>query len=779
MRVLTVLGGSHHAKNTPSAKAETVPNDRPATASNRVPLAPSGLPVGIPAGEYPIPATIGRSVEWEAEVAIAQTRCGPTFPRMSQTSCLACRSPLVAGAKFCPQCGQAVAATPALSDPLRAALEHGLRAQYDIVRLLGQGGMGSVYLAREGKLERLVAIKVLRPEVADDPSARERFLREARTGAKLTHPNIVPLHTFGEVEGMLYFVMGYVRGEPLLARMRREGKLPPDDVRHILIELADALDYAHRQGIVHRDIKPDNVLLDDESGRPLITDFGVAKGPTGGAALTQTGCVVGTPQYMSPEQWSGERTIDGRSDLYSLGVMGWAMLAGRLPFEGDSAPALLAQHLTREPVPVSSVVPEVPDDLSRALSRCLAKSATARWPDGKSLKEALGSSPWEDADALSGELREVSSAMFWSVVGSWVLASAARVGLWTRGSGQWGWAVIAALLVPLAFLVTAVVHHRSGVSWREIARVAVWPPRRWPFGWPRSWRRPGDVWDRFPATVRRVRRLYGWTLAAGVFGLPLLLPGSVLRVPWPVFVTALYLPVVAGMVVTLRWAHQNAFPNNADLRDVFFGSPMNRRFWKQPHVARILVPSPTAGARVPGSSVPSTPSDALRAITDLSRQLTGPVRALGSEALAAARQILDAIGQLDGEIGAFAQDADPAETTRLERKLELLDRDAASGRHEQRQMRQLIEGQLDLLRRFEARVTQARRRRERLIDLLQRLRLQLADLRARDTVVTGPSDAGEITARIREVCAEVERQTGTLGELRTQVAPPDEETLRT
>jgi len=679
---------------------------------------------------------------------------------MSQTACLACRFPLVAGAKFCPQCGQALAASPALSDPLRAALEHGLRAQYDIVRLLGQGGMGSVYLAREGKLERLVAIKVLRPEVANDPSARERFLREARTGAKLTHPNIVPLHTFGEVEGMLYFVAGYVRGESLSARMRREGQLPPDDVRHILIELADALDYAHRQGIVHRDIKPDNVLLDDESGRPMITDFGVAKESTGGAALTRTGYVVGTPQYMSPEQWSGERTIDGRSDLYSLGVMGWAMLAGRLPFEGDSAPALLAQHLTHEPAPVSTVVPGVPDDLSRALSRCLAKSATARWPDGKSLKEALGRSPWDDTDAVSGELRELSSAVFWSASASWVLGWAARAGLSARGSWWWAGVVAAASVVPFSFLVTVLVHHRNGASWKDIARVVAWPPRRWPFGWPRRCRRPGDVWDRLPPTARRVRHIYGWTLVAALLSAPFLLTGSAVRIPWPVFVAGLYLPWLAAIAMSLRWAHQNAFPNNADLRDVFLGSTMNHRFWKQPHIARILAPVPAPGARVHEPSVPTTPSDILRAIIDLGRQLTGPVRALGSEAVAAARRLLDAIGHLDGEIEAFAQDADPAEATRLERKLELLDRDAASGTDEQRQMRRLIEGQLDLLRRFEARATEARRRRERLIDLLDRLRLQLADLRAQDTVVTGPSDAREITARIREVCAEVEREAG-------------------
>ena len=156
------------------------------------------------------------------------------------------------------------------TDPLRAALEGALGAQYEIVRLLGRGGMGAVYLARERALERTVAIKVLPPEIAVSAEAQERFRREARTAAKLTHPNIVPLHTFGEVEGMMYFVMGYVEGESLAERIQRDKELPPAEVRWILGAMADALDYAHRQGVVHRDIKPDNILLEEESGRPML-----------------------------------------------------------------------------------------------------------------------------------------------------------------------------------------------------------------------------------------------------------------------------------------------------------------------------------------------------------------------------------------------------------------------------------------------------------------------------------------------------------------------------
>ena len=223
------------------------------------------------------------------------------------------------------------------ADPQRAALERALGAQYEIGRLLGRGGMGAVYLAREKALERAVAIKVLPPDLAADAESRERFRREARTAARLTHPNIVPLYTFGEAEGMLYFVMGYVRGESLGDRMRREGRMAEADVRRILAELADALDYAHRQGVIHRDIKPDNVLLDDESGRPMLTDFGVAKARASGATLTEAGAVVGTAHYMSPEQASGARDLDGRSDLYGLGILMFEMLTGAVPHRGLSS----------------------------------------------------------------------------------------------------------------------------------------------------------------------------------------------------------------------------------------------------------------------------------------------------------------------------------------------------------------------------------------------------------------------------------------------------------
>lgn len=314
--------------------------------------------------------------------------------------CTACQSALGEDALFCSYCGAAVPVAPAAEgDPLRKALETKLLGQYRLVRLLGRGGMGSVYLARDLTLDREVAIKVVKTD-ADSREVFDRFRREARTAARLSHPNIVPLHAFGEVEGMPYVVMGYVRGESLATRLRRDGKLPEDEGRRVLAEIADALDHAHRQGVVHRDVKPDNVLLEDESGRALLTDFGVAKALGKGDTLTRAGSIVGTPHYMSPEQAAGRGDIDGRSDIYSLGVMAYAMLAGRLPFEGGTAADVLTKHLTQEPPPLRSLATALSDSTAQVVDRCLAKDPARRWSDARSLKLALGAveeSPLPDA----------------------------------------------------------------------------------------------------------------------------------------------------------------------------------------------------------------------------------------------------------------------------------------------------------------------------------------------------------------------------------------------
>ena len=266
-----------------------------------------------------------------------------------------------------------------------------LTAHYELDTEIGRGGMGVVYRARDRRLKRHVAIKVLPPELAFQSAIKTRFLREAETAAQLSHPNIVPIYTVDELEGLVFFVMAYISGDNLAKRLHDSGVLPVDEVRRISREVADALDYAHERGVVHRDIKPDNILLDAATGRTMVTDFGIARAASGGDAgrLTATGMAIGTPAYMSPEQAAGDREIDGRSDLYSLGIVAYQMLVGEPPFVANSTPAMLVKHISERPTPVTQRRSDVPQDLARAVMLLLEKDPAMRFPSAASLVSAL------------------------------------------------------------------------------------------------------------------------------------------------------------------------------------------------------------------------------------------------------------------------------------------------------------------------------------------------------------------------------------------------------
>ena len=283
--------------------------------------------------------------------------------------------------------------TDSADKPLPARLAEALGDAYTIEGEIGRGGMGVVYRARDERLQRRVAIKVLPPELAFQKDIRERFTREAQTAARLSHPHIVPIHTVGEGQGLVYFVMGYVDGESVAGRIRRRGKLPVDEARRIMMESADALSAAHALSIIHRDIKPDNILLEGPRGRVMVTDFGIAKAlsSTSGATLTGAGVAIGTPAFMSPEQAAGEREIDGRSDVYSLGVVCYQMLTGELPFTAPTVAGILMKQIT-EPAPdVRDRRTDAPEDLALAVSRCLEKDPENRWPSADALRRSLES----------------------------------------------------------------------------------------------------------------------------------------------------------------------------------------------------------------------------------------------------------------------------------------------------------------------------------------------------------------------------------------------------
>jgi serine/threonine-protein kinase len=250
--------------------------------------------------------------------------------------------------------------------------------------------MGVVYRAKDRRLKRTVAIKVLPPELAFRSEIKTRFLREAETAAQLNHPNIVDIYAVDEMENIVFFVMAYITGDNLAKRLHDHGTLSVDETRRTLRDVADALAYAHERGVIHRDIKPDNILIDQGSGRPMVTDFGIARAVSeGDSRLTATGIAIGTPTYMSPEQAAGERTIDGRSDLYSLGILGYQMLTGEPPFIANSTPAILVKHISERPTPIEQRRADVPQDLSSIIMTLLEKDPAHRFPNAASVVTAL------------------------------------------------------------------------------------------------------------------------------------------------------------------------------------------------------------------------------------------------------------------------------------------------------------------------------------------------------------------------------------------------------
>ena len=296
------------------------------------------------------------------------------------SDCFKCHTPLPVDGRFCANCGTpsgefAHICPPDPTNELRQRLARTLAGRYEIIRLLGRGGMAVVFLAQDLALEREVAIKVLPPEMSHDPNLIPRFQQEAKTAAKLDHPNIIPIYRVESEAGLDYFVMKYVTGRSLEQALET-GPLPLDLARRVLAEAALALGHAHQRRIVHRDVKPANIMLEAD-GRVVLTDFGISKAVQGASQLTGTGSIIGTPHYMAPEQAKGLE-IDGRADQYALAVVGHQILTGKQPFDG-SAHSILYKHVFEPPPPVIEIRPDVPRDLCVALERALAKNPDDRF----------------------------------------------------------------------------------------------------------------------------------------------------------------------------------------------------------------------------------------------------------------------------------------------------------------------------------------------------------------------------------------------------------------
>jgi hypothetical protein len=275
---------------------------------------------------------------------------------------------------------------------LQARLQHAVGDEFTVGPLLGQGGFAAVFRCRDTSLNRDVAVKVLDVDLAPSPTLAERFVREAQTIARLEHPNIVTIHGVGKQGGVLFIVMRCVDGPSLRQLLAQHQRLSVADAARVARQVADALAYAHSQDIVHRDVKPDNILIDKKMGLVLVTDFGIAKAAhaaaASGAQLTVEGMIIGTPQYMSPEQAAGD-TVDGRSDIYSLGIVLYHMLAGAAPFDGTSSAAILAKQLTTTPEPIRRLRADVSPDLAAVLDRMLEKDPAKRYQSAVEVSQAL------------------------------------------------------------------------------------------------------------------------------------------------------------------------------------------------------------------------------------------------------------------------------------------------------------------------------------------------------------------------------------------------------
>jgi hypothetical protein len=361
-------------------------------------------------------------------------------------------------------------ANPTRPDPVFIAFQSALAGRYSIDRELGRGGMGIVYLAHEVHLDRLVAIKLLPPERAADPALRERFLREARMAAKLSHPNIIPIHSVAESGEFVYYVMAFVDGETLADRVRTRGPFTGTEGARVLREVCWALSHAHAQGLVHRDVKPENILLEAGSGRALVADFGIA------AATADPGApgVAGTPEFMSPEQAAGA-PVDLRTDIYSLGATAYYAFSGRVPFEGRTATEIIAKHATETAPALASSGIAVPRRIAALVDRCLAKDLERRPPSADAVAEQLGLALEQRRDlpvALRGFVKRNSRMDGGGTLLSTFGLATAAVTLANIYGGEFGWATLlaGATLGPIAFMVNAARRlMRQGFSYADVA----------------------------------------------------------------------------------------------------------------------------------------------------------------------------------------------------------------------------------------------------------------------------------------------------------------------
>jgi tRNA A-37 threonylcarbamoyl transferase component Bud32 len=463
----------------------------------------------------------------------------------------------------------------------RGRLQHALGGDYELRELIGRGGFGAVYAAWDRRLERELAVKALRHDLFPTRLVLERFQREAKAVAKLRHPNILPVYSVGEGEGLAFMIMPLIRGESLSMVLKSRGKLPPEEAIRIATEVARALDVAHRLGIIHRDVKPENILLDGDERHALLADFGIAKAMESDDQITHTGMIVGSPQYMSPEHAAGERDLDARSDIYSLGAVTYEMLAGRRPYEAANFQQLIAQQYTTEPPQLARLVPELSPAVCDTVMRSLARERADRWTSAGEFATVLlaagrpehRSAPSEGRTRASWLERRGPLVMllglliyYLEVVAS-LLTGGGRSGSLVRTLAR---PVVILFVIGIALLVGEMLWGMAsargdGRPWKAVLRGALGQPRWWQAWYPRALRDPANIWDRMSPAVKVLRTILWVELAALplvgslMFIVPTMIPiwaGSNFQLPFPIRVTiavsaALKLPAMVGLAIVL------------------------------------------------------------------------------------------------------------------------------------------------------------------------------------------------------------------------------------
>ncbi len=458
----------------------------------------------------------------------------------------------------------------------RRRLQRALGDGYELRDLIGRGGFGAVYVAWDRKLERDVAVKALRHDLFPTRELLDRFQREARAVAKLRHAHILPVYSVGEGEGLAFMIMPVIHGANLKAMMQEGGRLKVAGAVRITSEVARALEAAHKLGIVHRDVKPENILIEGDDRHALLADFGIAKLTHGaGGALTASGMIIGSPQYMSPEQAAAEADLDARTDVYSLGAVLYELLAGRRPYEAASFQQLLVQQITTEPPDVATLVPDLPPALASTVMKAIARDRNSRWASAGEFAAALTAAMAPGPEKPVGDswfakrgllIATILVLWYYLAVTAWVVIRAAGnapkvVFAVTMFSNPMAWVfgiALIAFLIELLFLANAT--WMSSRSWGVTARGLFGQPRWWQAWYPRALRDPDSAWDRMPVLVKILRTLAVLFLLMIPLGLPqlfvvptlvMLARGAGMALPLPLRFTIVISSVFSDLILLL------------------------------------------------------------------------------------------------------------------------------------------------------------------------------------------------------------------------------------